>query len=227
MNCKGVFSKQSDLWKTPSNIYKHFMEDGYFDPCPANPTFDGLSIQWKKKNFVNPPYSQIMKWLDKAFAERERENYSVFLLPARTDTKWFAKIVRENCKIVFIQGRLKFNDYGTAPFPSMYVVIDEKRQFEVCYEFKEKKMTTYYETFLREIFYNSPENADIVLDVYEKDIRQRDYIINVIEDYIRGGSRFQAVKRLLTWIIEPELKSTRKVVKKSEYLDREFEEKMR
>lgn len=89
-------------------------------------------------------------------------------------------------------------------------------------------MISFYESFLRnEIFYNSPEKADIVLDVYEKDIRQRDYIINVIEDYIRGGSRFQAVKRLLTWIIEPELKSTRRVAKKSEYLDREFEEAMK
>lgn len=89
-------------------------------------------------------------------------------------------------------------------------------------------MISFYESFLRnEIFYNTPENADIVLDVYEKDIRQRDYIINVIEDYIRGGSRFQAVKRLLTWIIEPELKSTRRVAKKSAYLDEEFKEKMK
>ena len=89
-------------------------------------------------------------------------------------------------------------------------------------------MNTYYEAFLRkDIFYNSPEKAEIVLDVYAKDIRQRDYIINVIEDYIRGGSRCQAVKRLLTWIIEPELKSTRKIAQKSEYLDREFEEAMK
>lgn len=88
-------------------------------------------------------------------------------------------------------------------------------------------MNAFYESFLRsEIFYNSPENADIVLDVYEKDIRQRDYIINVIEDYICGGSRFLAVKRLITWIIEPELKSTRKVAKKSVYLDEEFKEKI-
>ena len=87
---------------------------------------------------------------------------------------------------------------------------------------------SYYESFLRnEIFYDSPEKADIVLDVYEKDIRQRDYIINVIEDYICGGCRFQAVKRLLTWIIEPEIKSSRKVAKKSEYLDKEFEEAMK
>ncbi len=87
---------------------------------------------------------------------------------------------------------------------------------------------SYYESFLRnEIFYDHPENADIVLDVYEKDIRQRDYIIYVIEDYIHGGSRFQAVKRFLTWVIEPELKAARKVAKNSVYLDEEFKEKMR
>ena len=136
MNVKGIFSKQSDLWKTPSNIYKRFMQDGYFDPCPTNPTFDGLSIPWKNKNFVNPPYSQIMKWLDKAFAERERENYSVFLIPARTDTKWFAKIVQEKCTIIFLQGRLKFNDYGTAPFPSMFVIIGRTIKLKFDYLFK-------------------------------------------------------------------------------------------
>ena len=72
MNTKGVFSRKSDLWKTPSALYKQFMNDGYFDPCPSNPQFDGLSIEWHKWNFVNPPYSEIIKWLEKGFAERER-----------------------------------------------------------------------------------------------------------------------------------------------------------
>lgn len=37
-----------DDWATPSELYnqldKEFNFD--FDPCPINPTFDGLSIEW-------------------------------------------------------------------------------------------------------------------------------------------------------------------------------------
>lgn len=89
-------------------------------------------------------------------------------------------------------------------------------------------MTTYYEAFLRrDIFYLNEEYADIVLDVYEKDVKQRRYIENVLDDYINGGPRYLAYKRLKTWIVEPEIKASKKVAKKSAYLDEEFKEKMR
>lgn len=78
MKLKGCFLHQSDLWRTPSKIYKHFMEKGYFDPCPENPNFNGLEIDWKSYNFVNPPYSQIDEWLEKAYIERTKGHYSVF-----------------------------------------------------------------------------------------------------------------------------------------------------
>jgi hypothetical protein len=48
----------------------------------------------------------------------------VYLIPARTDTKWFHEMVLPNAKeIRFIKGRLKFGDAeNSAPFPSMLVV---------------------------------------------------------------------------------------------------------
>ena len=38
-------------------LTEHF--GNMFDPCPLNdnPEIDGLSIQWKDMNFINPPYS--------------------------------------------------------------------------------------------------------------------------------------------------------------------------
>ena len=46
---------------------------------------------------------------------------SILLIPARTDTKWFRKLYDSKCIIGLIQGRLKFNDSNSAPFPSMLV----------------------------------------------------------------------------------------------------------
>lgn len=122
-------SHKSDEWCTPSKIYKRFMDQGYYDPCPINHIVDGLSIDWKNWNFVNPPYSQIDKWVSKAIEEGNKGNWSIMLLPVRTDTKWFKKLVLNGCEFMFIEGRLKFNDTNSAPFPSMFVVVKNTQDF--------------------------------------------------------------------------------------------------
>lgn len=124
-NMKVHFSSQSDNWKTPARFYEELDKEFHFDfdPCPPNPTFDGLSIEWGKMNFCNPPYSQIAKWLEKAWIERERENKTVMLIPSRTDTKWWHDYCMKATEIRFIKGRLKFNDSkNSAPFPSCLVI---------------------------------------------------------------------------------------------------------
>jgi hypothetical protein len=49
---------------------------------------------------------------------------AVYLIPARTDTRWFHDLVLPVASEVrFIKGRLKFGDAKTdAPFPSMLVI---------------------------------------------------------------------------------------------------------
>ena len=125
MNTEVMFSKKSDLWKTPSKIYNWYMEHNFFDPCPVNPDFDGLKIEWKEYNFVNPPYSQISKWIDKAIEENKKKKVVVMLLPARTDTKWFHDYVLPHGEIEFLKGRIRFvGATKDAPFPSMIVVFN-------------------------------------------------------------------------------------------------------
>ena len=48
----------------------------------------------------------------------------MFLIPARTDTKWFHEIVLPHAQeIRFLRGRLKFGGMkNSAPFPSMLVI---------------------------------------------------------------------------------------------------------
>jgi len=121
------FSSQRLDWKTPKAVYdqldKEFSFD--FDPCPPNPDFDGLEMDWGKRNFVNPPYGrEIGKWLKKGYEEwRDKGKSSVFLIPSRTDTRWWHDYCMKAKEIRFIKGRLKFDEHkNAAPFPSALVI---------------------------------------------------------------------------------------------------------
>jgi hypothetical protein len=123
---KGLFSSKRQDWVTPKCLYNELdQEFGFdFDPCPLNPSFDGLSIEWGKVNFVNPPYKESKKWIKKAFGENLKAKVCVLLLPARTDTLAFHEFIYKKHEIRFLKGRLNFDDSGKpAPFPSMVVVM--------------------------------------------------------------------------------------------------------
>jgi site-specific DNA-methyltransferase (adenine-specific) len=118
-------------WKTPKALYQtldaEFCFD--FDPCPSKSDFDGLSVEWGETNFVNPPYgTQIHKWIAKGFAEWQKGKTVVFLIPSRTDTRYWHDYVMKADEIRFIKGRLCFDaGKGQAPFPSAIVVFHGKR----------------------------------------------------------------------------------------------------
>lgn len=125
------FMSVNDKWKTPEVFYEKLNEEFNFDfdPCPPNPEFDGLEIEWGNRNFVNPPYGNVIsKWLAKAVEEQEKGNTSVFLIPSRTDTKWWHTYVMQADEIRFIKGRLRFQGaVYNAPFPSVVVVFKGKK----------------------------------------------------------------------------------------------------
>ena len=113
---------------TPDHIIEKFvLKYGLlFDPCPNNPNFDGLEIQWPKDKviFVNPPYTrgEISKWVEKCYNEFMNGCKIILLIPAYTDTIYFHEYIKENAKIEFIKGRLKFKGYenNSASFPSIF-----------------------------------------------------------------------------------------------------------
>lgn len=124
---KILFSNNSDNWATPKFIYEFYIRNNYFDPCPLNSNFNGLNISWKQKNFVNPPYSKIKYFVDKSIDEHKKGKEIILLIPARIDTKYFRKLVDYGCDIVFITGRLHFNESNSAPFPSCLVYLTNKK----------------------------------------------------------------------------------------------------
>jgi hypothetical protein len=121
------FSSQRLDWQTPDEVYKKLDKEFHFnfDPCPTNPKFNGLEVDWKRSNFVNPPYGrEIGKWLRKWYLEwLWNKRTSVFLIPSRTDTLWWHDYVMKASEIRFIKGRFKFKGaINSAPFPSCIAI---------------------------------------------------------------------------------------------------------
>lgn len=117
--------KYSDNWATPKEIYNYYMDRGYHDPCKLYSDDTDLSILVNKTLYINPPYSNISNWVDWAISCYIRFNQPITLLiPSRTDTRYFHKLLELGVDLEFIKGRLKFGDYkGSAPFPSVLVHI--------------------------------------------------------------------------------------------------------
>jgi len=123
---KGMMTSLSPHWATPKWLYEELDKEFHFDydPCPINPKQNGLLMSWGKSNFVNPPYGRILpKWIEKGFIEWQYGKTIVFLIPSRTDTRWWHDYVMKADEIRFIKGRLKFGtSKNSAPFPSCIVI---------------------------------------------------------------------------------------------------------
>lgn len=114
-----------DSYATPQWIKKIF--DDWFDPCPFNPNYivDGLKIEWQDKTYVNPPYSEPLKWVKKAISEAQKGKHIVMLLRSDTSTEVF-RLCHEYGEVLFFARRIKFN--GKTPnFGSMLVIFGGKQ----------------------------------------------------------------------------------------------------
>lgn len=121
---KVMFSSASDNWSTPEDTYKTLDQEFHFndDPCPLGGV-QGLDREWGTSTFVNPPYSEIKKWVAYGYEQSQKGKIVVMLIPSRTDTLWWHDYVMKAKEIRFIKGRLKFGGQkNSAPFPSAIVI---------------------------------------------------------------------------------------------------------
>lgn len=113
---------KGDNYATPKWLMSLFGD--WYDPCPLNPNpyVNGLDIDWEIKTYVNPPYSEPIKWVNKAITEMKKGKLIVMLLRMDSSTKWFQKCL-EYGEVIYFGRRIKFN--GKTPyFPSMLVIFN-------------------------------------------------------------------------------------------------------
>lgn len=114
-------TQSGDDWKTPPELYASLNREFHFefDPCPYQhdlSKWDGLEIDWKARNFINPPYSRGVKdaFVKKAIAESKKGKLCVMLLPVSTSTKLFHDYIKPNAReIRFLRGRVRFQGINT------------------------------------------------------------------------------------------------------------------
>ena len=107
----------------------------FYDPCPidydGNVDMSGLDVDWEvaslpyhNRIFVNPPYSNVTPWIERAIDAMQAGCEVYMLLKCDTSTEWFKMLHAAGAQFMFMNGRLKYRTGKSAPFPSMLVVLD-------------------------------------------------------------------------------------------------------
>lgn len=138
MNRAALFSRASDEWATPHNLYASLDAEFHFSldaaatasntKCarwygPGGVSEDALSLAWTNDAgrpcavWLNPPYSRAREFMARAAHEAIVTGSTIVcLVPSRTDTRWWHDYVwdaakhrtRPGVSIRFIRGRLIF-----------------------------------------------------------------------------------------------------------------------
>lgn len=154
-----------DLWGTPPDLWAEIRKEFFplgervYDPCPGRHPLanscpepnDGLEESWglHKNVFVNPPFSDIWPWVEKAALYGSKGCSVVMLVPIRCDQPWW-ETYAPFASITFIRGRVQYIDHrtgkaGKAPaFPSVLLTFNDKimpnaHWWPVCHQERRKR----------------------------------------------------------------------------------------
>lgn len=132
-----MIEKESDLWQTPKDLYDDLNREFKFDYDVCQNGTNGLAPylgDYFTSNyshcvcFMNPPYSNPTKFVNRAIELTKDGVVTVCLLKCDTSTKLFHDVFLSKYEVRFLKGRLKFTHPNKqtihrANFPSMIVVI--------------------------------------------------------------------------------------------------------
>lgn len=141
-------SKSNDDQLTPSSFFNELDREFKFtfDPCPLygkDGDFNGLEVEWSSCNWVNPPYSEIQKWVVKTIEELKKGKKTVMLITARTASNyWFNLIFPFVSEIRWLKQGLIFGNHTMPiPFPLVLLIFDPKKKGN--YQVVQKQSYTY------------------------------------------------------------------------------------
>ena len=121
------YAATKDDWETPAELFDPLNAEYGFTldaaanernakvpqylsgPCVRSVScLCGLCARWKgERVWCNPPYGRgLIDWVRK-FGQGEAE-FAMMLLPANTDTAWFAELWKVSHEITFLTGRVNF-----------------------------------------------------------------------------------------------------------------------
>lgn len=118
-----VFDIIENEWKLNREIF--------YDPCPADTPykspcfFNGLYGNWQPWNYINSPFEvkTLRKFYNKAVEQSKISNYSIMLLPSKTDQDWFHDIIDKKFHIKWIRKRLKFKGNNDSSMGGHFLVM--------------------------------------------------------------------------------------------------------
>jgi len=120
----------NDEWSTPPLILEKAMKKyniyPTLDVCatPQNTKFkkyftvqdNSLTKNWDEDFFMNPPYSEIESWMERAWLQHVKYNVNALILVfSKTSTKWWHDYVEDKSETHFQKGRIKFLLNGVEP----------------------------------------------------------------------------------------------------------------
>ena len=142
-----------DDWETPPELLASgcimYNVKPMLDPCATEKNSlnffhhftkkdNGLEQDWLHDSFVNPPYTEVAKWVEKADLDHKRNNVTILMLVFnKTDTKWWHEYVENKLEIHFIEGRRKFLIDGIVPRyckKCKKSIVKEIKRCQICRE---------------------------------------------------------------------------------------------
>lgn len=107
--CCSTFNIPSRFYYKKDGLYQHRYGDKISE-------LDGLSGEWFKTNWCNPPFQLCQKFIKKAAAEQKKGNTTYMLIPARVETKYWHDYIldkdggtnRDGVKVQFLRKRIEF-----------------------------------------------------------------------------------------------------------------------
>jgi phage N-6-adenine-methyltransferase len=105
----------------------------------SNNAFDHLN--WEiycnldKWGWLNPPFANIGKWARRCLQTKHAAGHIVMLVPAAVGSNWFRDYVHDQCRVLFLNGRIHFDrDNPTWGYPKDCILILFSNRYLPGYE---------------------------------------------------------------------------------------------